>query len=417
MRFEWLVALRYLRSPYKPAVLRLVTLLSMVGVTAGVTTLVVALAVNSGFRQTIQERLLGVAAHVNLMRPGAEGIREYGELAARLRGVPGVEHVSPAIYQTVLLTAARRSRGIVVKGVDPKLEQESNEVLRRIVKRVTPSGRGAVAADFSRDADGFEAVLLGRVLAEEMSVQAGDYVTLTSGQGRLTPFGMMPSPRRYRVTGILDSGFYDYDANWGFVTLAAAQAMAGTGDVASVLEFRITQLDRAEETAAAILAAAGSGFTAKTWMEQNRALFRALQLEKLVSAIFIGLIMFVAGLNILVVLAMTVTEKARDVAVLMAMGARRAQVRNIFVLQGLAVGVLGTLAGLAIGYTLAWAGDAYKLIPLDPEIYAVPYVPFIPQVRDAVWIAAAAIGISVAATLYPARAAARIFPVEILRYE
>jgi lipoprotein-releasing system permease protein len=417
MRFEWLVALRYLRSPYKPAVLRLVTLLSMAGVTAGVTTLVVALAVNSGFRQTIQERLLGVAAHVNLMRPGAEGIRDYGELAARLRGVPGVEHVSPAIYQTVLLTAARRSRGIVVKGVDPKLEQGSNEVLRRIVKSVTPSVGGADAADFSRDADGFEAVLLGRVLAEEMGVQAGDYVTLTSGQGRLTPFGMMPSPRRYRVTGIFDSGFYDYDANWGFVTLAAAQAMAGTGDVASVLEFRIAQLDRAEETAAAILAAAGSGFTAKTWMEQNRALFRALQLEKLVSAIFIGLIMFVAGLNILVVLAMTVTEKARDIAVLMALGARRAQVRNIFVLQGLAVGVLGTLAGLAIGYTLAWAGDAYKLIPLDPEIYAVPYVPFLPQVRDALWIAAAAIGISAAATLYPARAAARIFPVEILRYE
>ncbi|MFY9584480.1 MAG: FtsX-like permease family protein [Candidatus Acidiferrales bacterium] len=408
MKFEWLVARRYLRSPYKPAVLRLVTLLSVVGVAAGVGTLVIALAVNTGFRQTLQDRLLGVTAHVNLTRPGAEGLRNYRALSAQLAATPGVRSVAPAIYQTVLLSAGGRARGIVLKGIDPEAERRSNEALRRVV---------AGKCDFSADADGIDAILLGRMLSDELGLRAGDYLTLTSPQGRLTPFGMIPRSRRFRVAGIFDSGFYDYDANWGFVTLAAAQGLAGTSDLVSVLEFRVEQVDRAPGIAAALLQQAGQGYATSTWMDENRALFRALRLEKLVTAIFIGLITFVAGLNVLVVLAMTVSDKARDIAVLMAMGARREQVRNIFILQGLAVGAVGTLMGLAAGYALAWAADSYRLIPLDPQVYAVPFVPFHANGFDALWIAAAALAISVAATFVPARAAARILPVEILRYE
>ncbi len=408
MSFEWLVARRYLRSPYKPAVLRLVTLLSVLGVAAGVGTLVVALAMNTGFRQAIQDRLLGVTAHVNLTRPAAEGLRDYRALAERLGTTPGVRAVAPAIYQTVLLSAGGRARGIVLKGVDPELERRSNEALHRVV-----SG----TARFAADADGIEAILLGRALAAELKVGPGDYVTLIGPQGRLTPFGMIPRSRRFRVTGIFDSGFYDYDANWGFVTLTAAQGLAGVGDVVNVLEFRIEQVDRAAEMASVLVRKAGQGYSATTWMDENRALFRALRLEKLVTAIFLGLITFVAGLNILVVLAMTVTDKARDIAILMAMGARPEQLRNIFILQGLAVGALGTALGLAAGYALAWAAGSYRLVPLDPQVYAVPYVPFHPNGLDALWIAATALGISVAATLVPARAAARILPVEILRYE
>lgn len=410
MKFEWLVALRYLRSPHKPAVLRLITVLSVVGVAAGVTTLVIALAMNTGFRQTLQDRLLGATAHVNLTRPGSEGIRDYSGVIAGLRGTPGVRAVSPAIYQTVLLSTGGRARGIVLKGIDPQLESApgGNELLHRIT-----SG----AADFGDDADGIQAILLGKMLAEELRVRAGEYVTITSPQGRLTPFGMVPRSRRFRVAGIFDSSFYDYDANWGFVNLAAAQGLAGSGDVVGVIEVRIDRMDQADAVAQLLVQKTGQGFTATTWMEQNRALFRALRLEKLVTAIFIGLITFVAGLNILVVLAMTVSDKARDIAVLMAMGARREQVRNIFVWQGLAVGTFGTLVGLTLGYGIAWAADAWRLIPLDPEVYAIPYVPFQPTGLDAVWIAAATLGISIAATLLPARAAARILPVEILRYE
>lgn len=408
MSFEWLVARRYLRSQYKPTVLRLITLLSVLGVAAGVTTLVIALAMNTGFRQVIRDRLLGVTAHVNVKPTGSEGIRDYRELMARLARTSGARSIEPAIYDTVLLSGGARARGIVLKGVDPELERRSDEALRRIV---------AGSADFAPDQYGIQSVLVGRILADELKLEAGDYVTLTSPQGSLTPFGMVPRSRRFRVAGIFDSGFYDYDANWAFVTLAAAQGLAGIGDVVSLLEVRVERLDEARAIADRLVREAGPGYSATTWMDENRALFRALSLEKLVTAIFIGLITFVAGLNILVVLAMTVTDKMRDIAVLMTLGARPRQVRDIFILQGLTIGGVGTLAGLLAGYVIAAVADAWRLIPLNPEVYAIPYVPFHSNGFDALWIAAAALFISVAATLFPARAASRILPIEILRYE
>jgi lipoprotein-releasing system permease protein len=258
---------------------------------------------------------------------------------------------------------------------------------------------------------------VGRLMAEDLNISVGDYLTLTSPQGNLTPFGMVPRSRRFRVTGIFDSGFYDYDANWAFVTLRSAQSLLGVGDVASLLEVRVKNLDEAQSVANELVRRAGPGFISTTWMQENRALFRALSLEKLVTALFIGLITFVAGLNILVVLTMTVSDRARDIAVLMAVGARRKQIRTIFVLQGLAVSIVGTLIGLVAGYGMAWTANRWRLIPLNPEVYAVPYVPFHANGYDALWIAAAALAISVAATILPARSASRILPVETLRFE
>ncbi|MGB0037190.1 MAG: ABC transporter permease [Candidatus Acidiferrales bacterium] len=408
MTFEWLVALRYLRSPNRPAVLRLVTLLAVVGVAAGVTTLVIALSMNTGFRQAIRERLLSVTAHVNLKSVNTEGIREYRALMSRLSSTPGVRSIEPAVYNTVLLSAGGRARGVVLKGVDPELERRASEALRHIV---------AGSGDFAPDADGIPALLVGRILADDLKISAGTYVTLTSPQGSLTPFGMVPRSRRFRVAGIFDSGFYDYDANWAFVNLASAQGLAGIGDVVSLLEVRVVRMDDARSIAEDLLQRAGGGFTTTTWMDENRALFRALKLEKLVTALFIGLITIVAGLNILVVLTMTVADRARDIAILMAMGARRRQVRKVFILQGLVVSIAGTFAGLALGYGFAWIADKWRLIPLNPEVYAIPYVPFRANAFDAVWIATAALAISLAATLLPARSAARILPVEILRFE
>ena len=408
MTFEWLVALRYLRSPNRPAVLRLVTLLAVAGVAAGVMTLVIALSMNTGFRQAIRDRLLSVTAHVNLKPVSPEGIHDYRSLMARLKDTPGVRSIEPAVYNTVLLSCGGRARGIVLKGVDANLELQASGALRHIV---------AGAANFAPDADGISALVIGRLLADDLKISVGDYVSLTSPQGNLTPFGMLPRSRRFRVAGIFDSGFYDYDSNWAFVTLAAAQGLAGVGDVVSLLEVRVTSLDDARAVADDLVRRAGPGFTATTWMDENRALFRALSLEKLVTALFIGLITFVAGLNILVVLTMTVTDRARDIAVLMTTGARRRQIRRIFVLQGLAVSIIGTVAGLLAGYGFAWIANRWRLIPLNPEIYAIPYVPFRANSLDAIWIAGAALAISIAATILPARSAARILPVEILRFE
>ncbi len=407
MRFEWFVARRYLRSPYRPAVLRLVTLFSILGVAAGVATLVIALAMNTGFRETLQERLLGVTAHVSLTHPGSV-IRDYDALATKLSTIPGVRSVTPATYQTVLLTFGGESLGVVAKGVEPEPERRGDAALQRIV---------AGSLDFTPDANGIDSLLVGKQLADDWKIIPGDYATLTSPQGRLTPFGLIPRTRRYRVAGIFDSGFYDYDRNWCFLTLRAAQSLAGTTDVVNVLEFRLDNPERAGDIARRAEQMAGQGYLASTWMEQNFALFRALRLEKLVTAIFIGLITFVAGLNILVVLSMMVTDKARDIAVLMSMGTRREQIRRIFLWQGIAIGFTGTLIGLCIGYAFAFVAGTYHLIPLDPQIYAVSYVPFHPSVLDGVWITVAAMGISVGATILPARAAARLLPVEILRYE
>ena len=408
MSFEWFVAKRYLRSPNRPAILRLISLFSIAGVAAGVATLVIALAMNSGFRETLQDRLLGVTAHISLTRPGSSGIREYQALAAKLERIPGVRSVTPAIYQTVLLSYGGQARGVVIKGIEPELEKKSDEALQKL-----SAGR----LDFSSDSDGIEGLLVGKQLADEWKMQVGDYVTLTSPQGRLTPFGLMPRTRRFRVRGVFDSGFYDYDENWSFTTLPAAQALAGVGDIVNVLEFRLDKPEQAAEIAAKAEQEAGQGFSTATWMEENRALFRALRLEKLVTAIFIGLITFVAGLNILAVLSMTVTDKARDIAVLLSMGARREQVRRLFLLQGMAIGATGTLLGLIVGYGFCWIAGTYHLIPLDPQVYAVPFVPFHPSLRDGVWIALAAMGIAILATLGPAREAARLLPVEILRFE
>ena len=408
MKFEWLVASRYLRSPNRPAVLRLVTLLAVIGVTAGVTTLVIALSMNSGFRQAISDRLLRVTADVNLKPLSPEGIRDYRPLMAKLSDTPGVQSIEPAVYDEVLLTAGIHSRGIVLKGVDPALAMQTSGALRHVV-----SG----SADFSASPDGIPAILIGRLMAEDLHIAAGDYVTLISPQGNLTPFGMLPHPKRFRVAGIYDSGFYDYDANWAFAALHSAQALAGVGDVVSLLEVRIANKDDAQKVANELLARAGAGFTATTWMQENRPLFHALSLEKLVTALFIGLITFVAGLNILVVLMMTVTERARDIAVLMAMGTRRRQIRRIFLAQGLAVSLAGIVVGLALGYSAAVILNDWKVIPLNPQVYAIPYVPFRANPLDGLWIALAALAISMAASILPAQAAAKILPVDILRFE
>src|ERR1700738_3603685 len=248
MKFEWFVARGDVASPSRPAVLRLVTAFSAIGVAAGVATLVVALAMNTGFRETLQDRLLGVTAHVCITRPGAGGIHDYQAMASKLTAARGVRSVAPAVYQTVLLTFALEARGVVAKGIDVERERTSDEALQRIV---------AGHLDFSPDADGIDAVLIGKQLAQEWKLSPGDYVTLTSPQGRLTPFGMLPRTRRFRVAGVFDSGFYDYDENWCFLSLPAAQALAGVDNLCNVLEFRLDKPEQAADIARKVEQAGG----------------------------------------------------------------------------------------------------------------------------------------------------------------
>src|SRR5256712_5919019 len=260
-------------------------------------------------------------------------------------------------------------------------------------------------------------IILGKDMADDLGATVGSVVLVTSPQGELTLFGLVPKSNRFGVAGIFNSGFFDYDSGWAFARLSDAQRLFGLGDLVSVIEFKIDDIYKAGEVARELERAAGTGFMATNWMEQNKAIFRALRLERVVTFITIGLIVFVAALNILISLTMMVMEKTRDIAVLMSMGTRKAQVRWMFIAQGVLIGVIGTAVGLVLGYAMAWAGAHYHLISLAPEVYSIDYVPFAPRPMDGLLVAVVAIGVSFIATMYPSWSAARILPAEALRYE
>ncbi len=436
MRFEFFVAARYLRAKRRQAVIGVITAISVIGVAAGVASLIVALAINNGFRQDLQQRLLGSTSHVQLQRVQSDGIRDWQQLLSRLARLPHIVAVSPAIYEQVLISRGARARGAVLKGVLPSYERRVSDLLQSVKAgsaealaegRAAPPSRGPgtetppaspddLAAVRQRIAD-MPPILLGKDMADELGASVGSVVLVTSPQGELTPFGMVPKYARFRVAGTFQSGFFDYDSSWSFARLSDAQQLFGLGDVVSVLEFKLDDLYRAGQVSQEIEKEAGRGFMTTNWMEQNRAIFRALRLERVVTFITIGLIVFVAALNILISLTMMVMEKTRDIAVLMSMGARKNQVRRIFVTQGVLIGVLGTALGLVLGYGLCWAGAKYHFIALSPEVYSIDYVPFAARASDGILVALIALGISLIATLYPSWSAARILPAEALRYE
>jgi lipoprotein-releasing system permease protein len=260
-------------------------------------------------------------------------------------------------------------------------------------------------------------IVLGQDMADNLGATVGSVVLVTSPQGELTPFGMVPKYNRFRVVGIFNSGFFDYDSSWAFARLSDSQRLFGLGDLISVMEFKVDDIYNADVISRSLEDAAGKGFMATNWMEQNKALFRALRLERVVTFITIGLIVFVAALNILIALIMMVMEKTKDIAVLMSMGTRKGQVRNVFIAQGVLIGVIGTAIGLVMGYAISYAGGHYHIISLSPEVYSIDYVPFAPRAIDGLIVALVAIGISFVATLYPSWSASRILPAEALRYE
>ncbi|HEX6503742.1 MAG TPA: FtsX-like permease family protein [Terriglobales bacterium] len=435
MRFELFVASRYLRAKRRQAFIGVITAISIAGVAAGVASLIIALAINNGFRQDLQARLLGSTAHISLMRMQSDGIKDWQPLLLRLSKQPHVTASAPAIYEQVLISRGPRARGAVLKGMVPAYERKVSDLLNSVTigsakeledqpqTTIPDTGEGARATR----ADDLESVqeriasmppvILGKDMADNLGATVGSVVLVTSPQGELTPFGMVPKYMRFRVVGIFNSGFYDYDTSWAFTGLADAQRLFGLGDLISVIEFKIDDIYSAPEIGREIEDAAGHGFMAANWMEQNRALFHALRLERLVTFITIGLIVFVAALNIVISLIMMVMEKTKDIAVLMSMGTRRGQIRRVFMAQGVLIGVFGTAIGLTLGYALSWLGQHYHLVSLNPEVYSINYVPFSPRIFDGVLVALVAVGISFVATLYPSWSAARVLPAEALRYE
>ena len=452
MRFELFIATRYLRAKRRQAFIGIITGISVLGVAAGVASLIVALAVNNGFRQDLQARLLGSTSHISLLRVESDGISNWRSLLDKLSKQPHVVAAAPAIYEQVLISRGPRAKGAVLKGMLPQYERKVSDLLNsvtlgsasaldesnaaepaaRVVPGLRPGLGGAKPrphtnlsqpdspddlSQVQQRVASMPPIILGKDMADNLGATVGSVVLVTSPQGELTPFGMVPKYSRFRVAAIFNSGFYDYDSSWAFTRLSDAQRLFGLGDLISVIEFKVDDIDKADIVARQLEDAAGAGFMTTNWKEQNKALFHALNMERLVTYITVGLIVFVAALNILISLIMMVMEKTKDIAVLMSMGTRRSQVRNIFIAQGVLIGIIGTAIGLLLGYGISYVGGHYHLISLSPEVYSIDYVPFAPRLKDGLWVVLVALGVSFIATLYPSWSAGRTLPAESLRYE
>jgi len=445
MRFELFVAARYLRAKRRQAVIGIITVISIIGVAAGVASLIIALAVNNGFRLDLQNRLLGSISHVNLMRVENDGIKNWNTLEAKLDQQPHVVASAPAIYEQVLISRGARAKGAILKGILPDRERRVSELLDSVKigsydalvqsQKEADARRREAAIPVNESAKNSELnnpssieglherikqmppIILGKDMADDLGATVGSVVLVTSPQGELTPFGIVPKYMRFKVAGVFESGFYDYDSSWALISLADSQNLFGLGNVVSTIEFKVDDIYKAGEIGNELQKVAGPGFMSTNWMEQNRALFHALRLERIVTFISIGLIVFVAALNILISLIMMVMEKTRDVAVLVSMGARRRQVRNVFILQGMLIGIIGTVIGLIAGYSVSLLAGHYHWFSLSAQVYSIDYVPFAPRLIDGVLVSAVALVISFVATIYPSYSAAKVLPAEALRYE
>jgi lipoprotein-releasing system permease protein len=406
--FELFVARRYLRAKRKQVVISVITAISIIGVSAGVMALVIALAINNGFRSTLQRNLLGATAHVSILeRNPGPGISNWRELDEKLRKLPEVKSVAPGLYGSVFLSGPLQSSGAVLKGI-PIDEGPAAETLLKLKEG---------SLEGLKQGDGLPGIILGSRLAQAVGMPVGSVVTVISPQGELTPFGPRPSYHRFKVVGLFESGFFDLDASWAFTSLKSAQAALSLSDVVNSIEIKLHDIYKAPEVSKEAEKIAGPKLSALPWGEQNQQLLNALKMERVVTVVTIGLIQLVAALNILITLVMMVMEKYRDIAILVSMGAKREQIRRIFVFQGLLIGAVGTVIGLLLGYGISYFANTYRWLRLDESVYALSFVPFEPRWLDGVWIAAGAMLISLLATLYPARNATSIVPVEALRYE
>jgi len=410
VRFPAFIALRYLRPRRGRGVLSVVTAIAVVGFAAGVGALIIALAVTNGYREALQTELVGATAQVNLIKRSATAIDDYPALMAQMRRLPHVAAVAPEIYTQGLLIHGGRSHEVVLKGVIPSQELQVGHLLDRL--------QSGSWRPLEREPGAFH-LIPGRELADSLGVGVGDTVDLYVPNADLTPLGMTGKRVTFHIAGIFQSGFIDFDSGWAFTGLAAAQRLEprNQGNWASAIEFGLDDIYQADAVAQAAAALAGPEFTTTTWISENRPVFQALQLERLGTFLVIGLVVLVAALNVLIMLTMLVMEKRKEIAVLLSMGARRRQIRRIFVLQGVGIAALGTILGLGVSFPLAWAANRFHWIHVSAEVYAVDYIPFHAHARDGAVVALLALVIAYLATLYPSRRAVAVVPAETLRYE
>lgn len=418
MPFELLIGLRYLKAKRKSTFISIITFISTAGVALGVMALIVVLAVMTGFERDLKDKILGTNAHLVVIRSGA-AMEDYRGLMERMKQLPGVQATTPFIYNQVMLSTGRTVSGVVLRGIDPVTDRQVTRLSRAVVQ-------GSMEQlEPDSDSGGDPGVMIGRELARHLNLSLGDRVNVVSPMGSITPLGMMPKLKPFRVVGIFNTGMFEYDSTLAYVSLTQAQRFFDLGDTVTGIQLKVADVYATTELAQRINREFGPELYARDWMQMNKNILFALKTEKVVMFIILTLIVLVAAFGIASTLFMVVMEKTKDIAILKTIGARSGSVMKIFVLEGLIIGVVGTAFGLLSG--LAVASNLEPIIDLvqkvtgknffSKEIYYLDHFPSHIVTSDVVTVALTAILISFLATLYPAWSASRMLPAEALRYE
>lgn len=409
--FELFIALRYLKAKKRHKAISVNTFISIGGVGLGVATLIATLAVMTGFTEDLRDKILGANAHVIVQGLKGGGISEYMEVSSKIARLPHVVSAAPFIQNEVMLTSPASTTGTVIRGIDPELEGRVTDVSKTIKLGTLNNLSTGSTIDGTR----YPGIILGQELARHLAVSTGDSINIVSPMGRIGPLGMIPKFKRFAVVGIFDSGMYEYDSKLAYISISAAQEFFSTGDVVSAIAIRVDNIFNAKKTAREIENMLGGSYWARDWMDMNRNLFSALQLEKIVMFIIMILIVLVAAFNIIGTLTMMVIEKSREIAILKAMGATRNSIMKIFIIQGVLIGIAGTLIGIPLGYGISLLIQHFYSLPAD--VYYLSHIPVRTRIFDLILVSSSAVVISLLSTLYPSWQAAKLNPVEALRYE
>jgi len=406
---EYFIGLKYLRAKRKQTFISIITVISILGVTVGVMALIIVLAVMSGFEKELKDRILGATAHVHVT--SLEGsIADPFALARRVGSVEGVEATSPYLFSQVMISSGTGSTGGILRGVDVATIGKVTRISRDIRK-------GKIEDLGKRTEKGIPGVILGKELAAHLGVSVGDLVEVLAPGGNVTPMGAFPGVARFRVVGLAESGMYEYDSSFAYVSLEEAGRLLGMEGRATGVEAKVGDIYQAGRIANRIREELGYPYWAKDWMQSNRNLFSALKLEKVVMFVILVLIVMVAAFNIISTLIMVVMDKNKDIAVLMTLGASRRTIRKIFALEGLLIGVAGTTAGTLFGGLLCFLLRRYEFIHLPSDVYYISTLPVALSPGILILVGVSSIVICFLATLYPARQASLVDPAEAIRYE
>jgi lipoprotein-releasing system permease protein len=444
MPYELFLALRYLRARRPRRLARVTALAAILGIAFGVAALIIALALSNGFRDEMRDKILRGTAHITLMRRDTVAMTDWRAILKRIRETEGVADATPTTYDGALLSSTNGSSYAVLRGLDRDSSRAVSEIRRTLISGAIepllnePSpfetdndSSQPQSPDEKRDGrddspiTSFDKIpseaampnaLLGVELAARTNLHVGDTATIISGEATLTPLGLAPRYRRVRVAGIFKSGLYEYDATWVYLSLDTTASIAGaSAPAASIISIEVADIYAVEKVAARIREQLGAAYTTITWQEANSPLFAALALERRMGLFIIALIILVATLNITTTLILLVVERRSDIAILSAMGARARSIMLVFIIEGALIGIIGAVLGMLLGLVGCFVGDRYRLVSLPADIYSISNVPFHARAFDVALAALVALGLSLLATIYPARAAARLRPAEALR--